>query len=73
MQYSGFQFVTYTSSEAVIQLALHGANPGYTVDTVHLRWEDSDWKIVPSGSQGFPVTSTTTANTLDGFVAWRGV
>jgi hypothetical protein len=73
MQYAGFQFVTYTPSEAVVQLAQYASNPGYTVQTVHLRWEGDDWKIVPAPANGLPVSSSAQVSTLDGFVAWRGV
>jgi hypothetical protein len=70
-QVAGFQFVSYTPADAVIQVVTRTGSGNLQVGANHVAW-DGDWKSVmaPSGS---PVGSVQVLNSLAGFVEWRGV
>lgn len=44
-QWVGFRFTNYTDSNAVIQL-VHQYKAVFVVDTLTLRWESGDWRVV---------------------------
>jgi len=71
-QVAGFQFVSYTATDAVVQLASRNADGGFGVVALHLTWLDGDWRLVlaPDGSDA---TAKLRATSLDGFIAWGGV
>jgi hypothetical protein len=72
LQIAGFQFVSYTPTDAVIQIVAGDTNNGYQVGAEHATWNGSDWKFVPAADGG-PEANVQQVSTLDGFIAWRGV
>jgi hypothetical protein len=71
-QVAGFAFVSYTPSEAVVQLACRNADGGFGVIAMHVTWLDGDWRLVLAPDGG-DATSKQHAASLAGFVAWGGV
>lgn len=71
-QIAGFQFVSYTPSDAVIQIVTRGKSGNYQVGAAHVTWDGNDWRVVtaPDGSQ---VSNVQQVDSLSGFVEWRGV
>ncbi len=71
-QVAGFQFVSYTPTDAVIQVVTQDATGNLQVGTDHVTWASGDWKYVnaPDGSQNANVQSV---DSLAGFIEWRGV
>lgn len=71
-QLAGFNFLSYTPTDAVIQLV--SKTPGGTLQVVpeHLAWLENDWKLVlaPDGGEA---SSAQRLESLDGFVPWSGV
>lgn len=74
VQLAGFQFLSYTEDETVIDLALLGVTDGQTV-TAHtaftLRWERDDWRIVHN-PDGAPFSTIQVLPSLAGYVPWSG-
>jgi hypothetical protein len=70
-QLAGFQFISYTPTDAVIQIVTRTGSGALQVGANHVTW-DSDWKSVmaPGGSS---VNNIQALNSLAGFVEWRGV
>jgi len=71
-QVAGFQFVSYTADDAVLQLVSRGTDGGFGVTALHLAWLAGDWRLVLAGDGG-DATSQQRAVSLAGFVAWGGV
>jgi len=69
-QVQGFQFVSYTPSDAVIQIATRDARGVLQTGPLHVSWNGSDWQWVPPAS-GVGTSQTTTS--LQGFIPWSGV
>lgn len=72
LQIAGFQFVSYTTSDAVIQIVNGNADSGYQVGNEHVTWTGTDWKFVPA-SDGGPTANVEQVSSLAGFIPWRGV
>lgn len=74
VQLAGFQFLSYTEDETVIDLAVLGVSDGQTV-TAHtaftLRWERGDWRVVHN-SNGAPFSPIQAIPGLAGYVPWSG-
>lgn len=71
-QIAGFQFVSYTPSDAVIQLAAGNSTDGYQVASLHVAWTGNDWKFVPAADGG-QAANLQQVDSLSGFIPWRGV
>jgi hypothetical protein len=71
-QVSGFQFVSWTATDAVVQLASRNPDGSFGVVTLHLAWVDGDWRLVLAPDGG-DASSKQRAASLAGFVAWGGV
>ncbi len=73
-QVAGFQFLSYTEDETVIDLAVLGVSDAETV-TAHtaftLRWERGDWRVVHT-STGAPFSPIQAIPGLAGYVPWSG-
>jgi hypothetical protein len=71
-QVAGFQFLSWTPSDAVLHLVFRDPTGGLSVTAVHLVWLNQDWKLVlaADGSDG---PSQQQVESLAGFVAWGGV
>ena len=71
-QLAAFKYVSYTDTDAVVQLVLKDKNSGLHVSTVPMKWLNGDWRLVmtPDGTIG---GADTVVNSLDGFVAWQGI
>jgi hypothetical protein len=71
-QLAGFQFVSYTPSDAVLQVVTRDPNGVLQVGAQHVSWRDGDWRFVlaPDGSQ---LANVQQADSLEGFIEWRGV
>jgi hypothetical protein len=71
-QLAGFEFISYTPSDAVIQVVTRDVNGVLQVGAEHVTWQDGDWRFVlaPDGSQ---LANVQQAASLEGFVEWRGV
>ena len=71
-QIAGFQFVSYTTGDAVIQLVARESDGTLTAAAEHVIWSDGDWKFVP-GPDGGSAANVQQIDNLDGFIQWRGV
>lgn len=70
-QIAGFQFVSYTPTDAAIQIVARTGSGNLQVGATHLTW-DGDWKTVMTPSGGLANNIQAIPN-LAGFVEWRGV
>lgn len=71
-QFAGFKYVTYSPSQAVIELVTTSGSGAMQATTVTVDWVSGDWRLLlqPDGGtspNAFPVTSLT------GFASWAGV
>ncbi|WP_104111884.1 hypothetical protein [Arthrobacter sp. N199823] len=69
-QLAGFAIRSYSSDQAVIDLAFRGANGAFVSIPVPLKWSGGDWKII------VPATGSTGAGQiadLTGYIPWAGV
>lgn len=71
-QITGFQFLSYADSEAVIQLVTVDNNGTLQMAAYRVRWVEEDWKFVPADSGKLTVNSQILSS-LNGFVVWKGV
>jgi hypothetical protein len=71
-QVAGFQFVSYTPSDAVIQIVTRNSDGTYQVVSEHVTWVSADWRFVTAadGSNG---ANSQQVSDLTGFIQWRGV
>jgi hypothetical protein len=71
-QFAGFQFVTYTSALAVVQLVVQLPSGEMQATTMTVQWADGDWRLQlqPDGSPGPNVQQVPN---LTGFIPWAGV
>ena len=69
-QLAGFAIRSYSSDQAVIDLAFRGGNGAFVSIPVPLKWYGGDWKII------VPATGSTGAGQipdLSGYIPWAGV
>lgn len=69
-QLAGFAISSYSSDQAVIDLAFRGDNGSFVSIPVPLQWYGGDWKII------VPATGSTGAgqiSDLSGYIPWSGV
>ena len=71
-QLAGFQFVSWTLTDAALQLATRNPGGDFGVVTVHVTWLDGDWRLVLAPDGG-DASSKQRAPSLAGFIAWGGV
>ncbi len=71
-QIAGFQFVSYTPTDAAIQLLSSDPSGGFHVVTEHVTWRHGDWKLVLASTGGVGANTQPAASTA-GFIAWKGV
>jgi hypothetical protein len=71
-QFAGFQFVTYTSALAVVQIVVQLPSGQMQVTTMTVQWSGGDWRLQlqPDGSPGPNVQQVPN---LTGFIPWAGV
>ena len=71
-QLAAFKYVSYTDTDAVIELVFRDTNSGLHAGPLHMQWLSGDWRVVmtPDGTIG---GADAVIGTLDGFVAWQGV
>jgi hypothetical protein len=72
LQLAGFEFVSYTSSTAVIQLLTARLDGSYQVSTLTVAWDGTDWQLVlqPDGTDS---PNQQIVSSAVGFVLWGGV
>ena len=71
-QLAAFKYVSYTDTDAVIELVFRDTNSGLHVGPLHMQWLSGDWRVVMT-SDGTIGGADAVIGTLDGFVAWQGV
>jgi hypothetical protein len=71
-QVAGFQFVSWTDTDAVVQLVSRNPDTSYGVVALHVTWLDGDWRLVLAADGGDAASKQRTTS-LAGFVAWGGV
>lgn len=71
-QIAAFKYVSYTDTDAVVQLVLMDKNGGLHVSTVPMKWLSNDWRLVMT-ADGTIGGADTVVNSLTGFIAWQGV
>jgi hypothetical protein len=71
-QIAGYQFVSYTSTDAVIQIVTKDSDGNLQVGANHVSWSGSDWRFVP-GPDGGQAANVQQVDSLAGFIEWRGV
>jgi len=72
-QVAGFQFLSYTPSDTVVQLI--STTPGNGVlqtAPYHLVWSDGDWKLMMTDDGRFSA-STQQVSSMADFIPWHGV
>ena len=72
LQLAGFQFVSYTSSTAVIQLLTARPDGSYQVSTLSVAWDGNDWQLVLQ-ADGTDSPNQQIVSSPVGFVLWGGV
>jgi len=72
LQLAGFQFVSYTSSTAVIQLLTTRPDGSYQVSTLSVAWDGTDWQLVLQ-ADGTDSPNQQIVSSPVGFVLWGGV
>jgi hypothetical protein len=74
LQVAGFTFTTYSSSSAVLDLALRvdtGNRTGFVHLPLAMHWQDGDWKyVIPE--TGEPFGALQRLPDLSGYIAWSG-
>lgn len=71
-QIAGFQFVSYTPSDAVIQIVTKDSDGNLQVGIEHVSWVGGDWRYVLA-HDGSQLSNVQTIDSLTGFIEWRGV
>lgn len=71
-QIAGFQFVSYTPSDAVVQIVTRDSKGNLQVGADHVTWDGTDWRYVP-GPDGGQAANVQQIDSLAGFIAWKGV
>jgi hypothetical protein len=72
LQLAGFQFVSYTTSTAVIQLLTARPDGSYQVSTLSVAWDGDDWQLVLQ-ADGTDSPNQQIVSSPVGFVLWGGV
>jgi hypothetical protein len=72
LQLAGFQFVSYTSSTAVIQLLTARPDGSYQVSTLSVAWDGNDWQLVLQ-ADGTDSPNQQIVSSPVGFILWGGV
>ena len=71
-QIAGFQFVSYSPTDAVIQIVTRDSHGVLQVGAEHVMWDGSDWRYVP-GPDGGQAVNVQRVDSLAGFIPWNGV
>jgi len=72
LQLAGFQFVSYTTSTAVIELLTARPDGSYQVSTLSVAWDGNDWQLVLQ-ADGTDSPNQQIVSSPVGFVLWGGV
>jgi hypothetical protein len=72
LQLAGFQFVSYATSTAVIQLLTARPDGSYQVSTLSVAWDGNDWQLVLQ-ADGTDSPNQQIVSSPVGFVLWGGV
>lgn len=72
LQLAGFEVVSYTSSNAVIQLLTARLDGTYQVSTLSVAWDGTDWQLVLQANGTDSPNQQIVASPV-GFVLWGGV
>ncbi len=72
LQLAGFEFVSYTSSTAVIQLLTARLDGSYQISTLTVAWDGTDWQLVLQADGTDSPNQQIVASPV-GFVLWGGV
>lgn len=72
LQLAGFEFVSYTSSTAVIQLLTARLDGSYQISTLCVAWDGTDWQLVLQADGTDSPNQQIVASPV-GFVLWGGV
>ena len=72
LQLAGFQFVSYTTSTAVIQLLTARPDGSYQLSTLSVAWDGHDWQLVLQ-ADGTDSPNQQIVSSPVGFVLWGGV
>jgi hypothetical protein len=72
LQLAGFQFVSYATSTAVIQLLTARPDDSYQVSTLSVAWDGNDWQLVLQ-ADGTDSPNQQIVSSPVGFVLWGGV
>lgn len=72
LQLTGFQFVSYTTSTAVIQLLTARPDGSYQLSTLSVAWDGNDWQLVLQ-ADGTDSPNQQIVSSPVGFVLWGGV
>ena len=72
LQLTGFQFVSYTPSTAVIQLLTARPDGSYQLSTLSVAWDGNDWQLVLQ-ADGTDSPNQQIVSSPVGFVLWGGV
>lgn len=71
IQIAGFNVVSYTSDQAVVDLAFKADNGALGSVRTTLLWQDGDWKGVVA-DDGAPLEEPHPISDLSGFIPWSG-
>jgi hypothetical protein len=71
IQVAGFN-VSYTSQQAVVQLAFRANTGALAAVRTTLVWQDGDWKGLVSDADGKPLEEPQQVSDLSRFIPWSG-
>lgn len=71
IQIAGFNVVSYTADQAVVDLAFKADNGALGSVRTTLLWQDGDWKGVVADN-GAPLEEPHPVSDLSGFIPWSG-
>lgn len=71
-QIAGFKVLSYTGTDATIDIAFKLSNGSLASSAQALRWSEGDWKVLVTDQGTSPYTPVV-LQSLGGYVGWAGV
>ena len=72
VQIAGYRVVSYSPSEAAIDIALQSSRGATVSQVFQLAWEDDGWRVRAADDGSSMLTPLRQLTNLTGFTSWRG-